>query len=122
MTESTRQHHSINYIELPLEDVEATKAFYGKAFGWTFHDYGPDYQSFSGAAVDGGFNRQATASAPSCGVLVVLYSNNLEATLNAVRNADAQILKEPYSFPGGRRFHFIDPNGSEIAVWTDVGP
>jgi predicted enzyme related to lactoylglutathione lyase len=117
MTESPRQHHSINYIELPLEDVEATKAFYGKVFGWTFHDYGPDYQSFSGAAVDGGFNREA-AAAPG-GVLVILYSNDLEATFKAVREAGAKILKEPYNFPGGRRFHFIDPNGAELAVWTE---
>jgi predicted enzyme related to lactoylglutathione lyase len=119
MTETARPHHSINYIELPLADVEATKAFYGRVFGWTFHDYGPDYQSFSGAAVDGGFNREAVASAPGSGVLVVLYSNDLEATLKAARSAGARILKEPFSFPGGRRFHFVDPNGTEIAVWSE---
>jgi predicted enzyme related to lactoylglutathione lyase len=113
------QHHSINYIELPLTDVEATKTFYGNVFGWTFHDYGPDYQSFSGAAVDGGFNRQAKASAPVVGVLVVLYSSDLDATLKATQDAGAKILKAPSSFPGGRRFHFIDPNNTEIAVWTE---
>lgn len=113
------QHHSINYIELPLTDVEATKAFYGGVFGWTFHDYGPDYQSFSGAAVDGGFNREAKASPPGNGVLVVLYSGDLEATLQAVRAAGAPILQEIFSFPGGRRFHFTDPNGNEIAVWSE---
>ncbi len=119
MTQSKPQHHSINYIELPLKDVEATKAFYTAAFDWSFIDYGPDYQSFTGAAVDGGFNRQATASAPGAGVLVVLYSHNLEATLQAVRDAGATILKDIYSFPGGRRFHFVDPNGSELAVWSE---
>ena len=119
MTENGRQHHSINYIELPLKDVEATKAFYSRAFGWRFIDYGPDYQSFSGAAVDGGFNRGAAASAPGSGVLVVLYSDDLEATLQAVRDAGGTVLKDIYSFPGGRRFHFADPNGSELAVWSE---
>jgi len=112
-------HHSINYIELPLRDVEATKAFYANVFGWTFHDYGPDYQSFSGAGVDGGFNREAEITPPGSGVLVVLYSSTLEETLAAVRGAGAKILQEPYSFPGGRRFHFIDPNGVELAVWSE---
>ncbi|MGE0530189.1 MAG: VOC family protein [Hyphomonadaceae bacterium] len=112
------QHHSINYIELPLKDVEATKAFYSRVFGWSFQDYGPDYQSFTGAAVDGGFSAEAVASAPGNGTLVVLYSSDLEATLKAVREAGAPISKEPFSFPGGRRFHFIDPNGNDLAVWT----
>ena len=118
MTAASPQHHSINYIELPFTDLEATKAFYGRVFGWTFHDYGPDYQSFTGAAVDGGFTRDAKASAPGNGVLVVLYSRDLEATLSAVRDAGATISKEPFGFPGGRRFHFIDPNGNDLAVWT----
>lgn len=116
---NAHQHHSINYIELPLRDIDATKAFYANVFGWSFHDYGPDYQSFSGAGVDGGFNREAGISAPGSGVLVVLYSRDLAATLEAVRNTGAQILQEPYSFPGGRRFHFIDPNGVELAVWSE---
>jgi predicted enzyme related to lactoylglutathione lyase len=119
MADGARQHHSINYIELPLENVEATKAFYGRAFGWTFIDYGPDYQSFSGAAVDGGFNREAAASGPGSGVLVVLYSSALEDTLAAVRDAGATIRRDIYSFPGGRRFHFLDPNGTELAVWSE---
>lgn len=116
---ATRQHHSINYIELPLGDADATKTFYNQVFGWDFLDYGPDYLGFTGAAVDGGFNRLANAAPAGNGVLVVLYSNNLEATLAAVRGAGATILQEPYDFPGGRRFHFVDPNGSELAVWTE---
>jgi predicted enzyme related to lactoylglutathione lyase len=115
---NTPQHHSINYIELPLKDVKATKAFYSRVFGWAFQDYGPGYQSFTGAAVDGGFSAEATASAPGAGPLVVLYSHDLEATLKEVREAGAPISKEPFSFPGGRRFHFIDPNGNDLAVWT----
>jgi predicted enzyme related to lactoylglutathione lyase len=118
MTEDAR-HHSINYVELPLNDVEATKAFYGQAFGWSFQDYGPNYVAFSGAVVDGGFNAEATVAAAGNGVLVVLYSNDIEATHNAVTAAGGRILRETYAFPGGRRFHFIDPNGNEIAVWTE---
>lgn len=113
------KHHSINYIELPLRDVEATKAFYARVFGWTFHDYGPDYQSFSGAGVDGGFDRAKEIAPPGTGTLVVLYSAELEATLAAVRAAGAPILQEIFSFPGGRRFHFADPNGVELAVWSE---
>ena len=118
MTERTRRPHGIDYIELPMTDLEATKSFYTQAFGWSFHDYGPDYQSFSGAGVDGGFTRHAAVAAAGTGVLVVLYSSALEQTLEAVRTAGAMILKEPFSFPGGRRFHFRDPNGNEIAVWS----
>jgi predicted enzyme related to lactoylglutathione lyase len=114
-----RQHHSINYIELPLAEVDATKAFYSQAFGWSFQDYGPGYVAFSGAAVDGGFNAEATASPEGNGVLVVLYSNDLEATRDTVAAAGARISKDIYSFPGGRRFHFIDPNGNELAVWSE---
>ncbi len=69
--------------------------------------------------MDGGFARHATAAAPGTGVLVVLYSSALEATLGAIKAAGAEIVKEPFNFPGGRRFHFRDPNGNEIAVWSE---
>lgn len=113
------RHHSINYIELPLRDSDATKAFYTSVFGWSFEDYGPDYLAFAGAGVDGGFDRQGSLGATGSGVLVVLYSQDLEATLSATKNAGAMISKETFSFPGGRRFHFIDPNGVELAVWSE---
>ncbi len=119
MPESTHQHHSINYIEFPLRDSEATKAFYASVFGWSFQDYGPDYIAFAGAGVDGGFDRHASLGAPGSGVLVVLYSDDLEATRAVVQGAGATISKEIFSFPGGRRFHFVDPNGVELAVWSE---
>lgn len=119
MPASTHQHHSINYIELPLRDADATKAFYSNVFGWSFQDYGPDYLAFAGAGVDGGFDRAAALAAQGAGVLVVLYSSDLEATLDAVKRAGAKISKETFSFPGGRRFHFVDPNGVELAVWSE---
>lgn len=109
----------INYIELPLDKVAETKAFYGKAFGWEFTDWGPDYLSFSGAGIDGGFNGEASASDPGVGVLVILYADDLAGTLETVKEAGGEITKPIYSFPGGRRFHFLDPNGNELAVWSE---
>lgn len=111
-------HHSINYIELPMRDIAATKAFYGAVFGWTFQDWGPNYVSFHGAGVDGGFDLDGLQPAAGKGVLVVLYSADLDASQEAVQAAGGHICKEIFSFPGGRRFHFIDPNENELSIWT----
>ena len=111
--------NQINYIELPLADPAETKAFYAKAFGWEFTDWGPDYLSFAGAGIDGGFNGEASASKQGVGVLVILYADDLEGTLDTVKEAGGEITKLIYSFPGGRRFHFLDPNGNELAVWSE---
>ena len=114
-------HHSINYIELPATDLAATKAFYGTVFGWEFQDWGPAYISFSGAAVEGGFEQTPVATPPSAsdkGVLVVLYSDDLAGTLEAVTTFGGEIIRPTFAFPGGRRFHFLDPNGNELAVWS----
>lgn len=116
MTTTDKQ---INYIELPLNDVAATKAFYAGAFGWAFTDWGPDYLSFDGAGIDGGFNGEASASKAGVGTLVVLYATDLAETLKAVEKAGGTISKPIYDFPGGRRFHFVDPNGNELAVWSE---
>lgn len=110
---------TINYIELPMSDATRTKAFYGSAFGWTFTDWGPEYISFEGAGIDGGFNGESALSPTSPGVLVVLYANDLEQTVEDVISAGGKILKPIYGFPGGRRFHFEDPNGNELAVWSE---
>ncbi len=110
-------HHKINYVELKASDVAAMKDFYGAAFGWTFVDYGPDYASFEGAGLDGGFERVDGARAGG-GTLVILYSDDLEASRKAVTDAGGVISTEPFDFPGGRRFHFTDPAGNELAVWT----
>jgi hypothetical protein len=112
---------TINYIEFPLVDAEATKAFYSQAFGWEFTNWGPEYLSFTGGNVEGGFNGVDGIKPAniSTGVLVVLYAEDLAATVKTVEVAGGKILKPIFSFPGGRRFHFIDPNGNELAVWSE---
>ncbi len=116
MTKSGR----INYIELPAADLEAAKAFYGKALGWTFEDYGPDYTAFNDGSFDGGFFRAEQSSSTTNGAaLVVLYAEELEALQETLQKHGARICREIFSFPGGRRFHFLDPNNNELAVWSD---
>jgi len=111
------RHHDIDYIEFTVRDLEASKAFYRKAFGWTFNDYGPEYAGIQGADREiGGFHQ--TDELRRSGPLPVLYSDDLEQTLAAVREAGGRIVKEPTAFPGGRRFHFVDPSGNELAVWS----
>ena len=110
-------HHAIDYIEFGVTDVSAAKAFYGAAFGWTFSDYGPDYAGIRGEGREvGGFTKVASVRAG--GPLVVLFSRDLEASLSKVRGAGGKVSTEPYEFPGGRRFHFTDPSGNELAVWS----
>ena len=112
-------HHHIHYIELPSVNMEAMKRFYAAVFGWTFTDYGPQYSSFHGAGIEGGFDGDSGARAPSDqGALVILYSDELEQSLAAVEKAGAKISVPIFSFPGGRRFHFHDPSGNELAIWT----
>jgi uncharacterized protein len=111
-----RQDGKIDYVELPGGALPDTKAFYGAAFGWTFTDYGPDYAAFE-QGLDGGFNGHAGDAAPA--PLVILYAHDLEAMEARVRAAGGEILKPIYSFPGGRRFHFRDPSGNELAVWSE---
>lgn len=115
----SERNNTINYIELPLADAAATKAFYGGVFGWDFTDWDPDYISFAGAGIDGGFNGLDDVKPAAPGVLVVLYADDLEQTVAAVEAAGGAILKPIYSFPGGRRFHFRDPNGNELAAWSE---
>ena len=112
----------INYLEMPARDLRQTKAFFSTVFGWAFIDYGPDYVAIANAGVDGGFFKSDNVATCSNGsVLVVLYSQELEVTLDKVTAAGGLIVQDIFSFPGGRRFHFTDPNGNEFAVWSDVG-
>ncbi|MCV0424951.1 MAG: VOC family protein [Roseibium sp.] len=111
---------TINYIEFPLKNADRTKAFYTRVFHWSFQDWGDKYISFTGAGVEGGFNGEADTPVTAPGVLVVLYADDLEAILIEVKSAGGLILRTPYDFPGGRRFHFSDPNGNELAVWTEA--
>lgn len=116
----THEHKKINYIELPLTDAAATRQFYTSVFGWAFQEWGPNYLSFSGAGIDGGFNGEGKTPVQKPGTLVILFSDDLEATLAEVKDAGATIIREIYTFPGGRRFHFADPNGNELAIWAEV--
>lgn len=113
-------HEKINYVEFPAKDLSATKAFFESVFGWSFVDYGPDYTAFENQGLDGGFFKSdLTSSTEKGAALIVLYSNQLEATLAKVEKAGGVILKPIYSFPGGRRFHFTEPSGNEFAVWSE---
>lgn len=114
------EHEKLNYVEFSSSDLQATKAFFEKAFGWSFVDYGPEYTAFSGQGLDGGFFKADLRSSTANGAaLLVFYSNNLESTLSKVSNAGGKIIKPVFDFPGGRRFHFTEPSGNEFAVWSD---
>ena len=116
------EHEKISYVEFPAKDIPATKAFFQTVFGWDFKDYGPDYISFSNQGVDGGFYKSDLKSSRDQGAaLVVLYSRDLEATEEKVEQAGGVISTPIFSFPGGRRFHFLEPSGNELAVWSDGG-
>jgi len=113
-------HHKINYVEFPAKDLTATKAFFEQTFGWEFQDYGPDYTAFNEQGISGGFYRADLKSLSGNGsALVVLYSENLEETLASVKAAGGNILQDIFAFPGGRRFHFTEPSGNELAVWSE---
>ncbi len=120
-TVSDMRHHTFDYIELAAPDITAAKQFYADAFGWSFTDYGPDYTGIQRPGGDGEMGGLNPVRAAGAGLpLVILYSDDLAATLGAVRAAGGQVTEEPFEFPGGRRFHFTDPAGNELAVWTQV--
>lgn len=109
--------NQIDYIELPASDIAKTKTFYHAVFGWEFTDYGPGYTSFHDGRLGGGFTTETPG--PGAGVLLVIYSDDLNAVQEKIKAAGGKIVKEIFSFPGGRRFHFTDPNGNELAVWSE---
>jgi hypothetical protein len=114
------EHKKINYLEIPARDIIATKRFFSTVFGWTFQDYGPDYTAFADAGIDGGFFRSDLRVSTADGsVLIVFYSSDLEQTREQIVAAGGAIVKPVFLFPGGRRFHFCDPNGNEYAVWSE---
>lgn len=113
------RHEKINYLEFPAKNIPATKTFFEAAFGWKFEDFGPDYTAFSNQGLDGGFFKSARASTTDNGAaLTVFYSNNLTETQRKVEHAGGIIIQAIFDFPGGRRFHFTEPNGNEFAVWS----
>ena len=109
----------IDYVEFPASNIGSVKAFYTDVFNWRFEDYGADYTTFFDGRLNGGFHR---ANAPeenvSAGPLVVLYADDLETSRQRVIDAGGRISTDIFEFPGGRRFHFVDPVGNELAVWT----
>jgi len=107
----------INYIEFKAHDLEAIKAFYTAAFDWKFTDYGPTYTAFENSGVAGGFEK--TDDDIVNGALVVLYHSDLEGIRAKVKATGGKIVKDIFSFPGGRRFHFMDPGGNELAIWSE---
>lgn len=108
----------INYIEFGATDLPTLKQFYSTVFGWTFTDYGPEYTEFGNSGVIGGFTTQTEPKIG--GSLVILYSDHLEDTAQTVQEHGGIITVPIFSFPGGRRFHFTDPSGNELAVWQKV--
>jgi predicted enzyme related to lactoylglutathione lyase len=118
MADAGLVHHGINYIEFTVTDMAESQRFYAAAFGWEFTDYGPDYAGIKKEGGEAGGLRLAE-EASTGGPLVILYSEDLDATLASVRQAGGTIVTEPFTFPGGRRFHFTDPSGNELAVWSE---
>lgn len=113
-------HEKIDYVEFPARDIKETQAFFSSVFGWEFRDYGPDYCDFSDNGINGGFYRADLESRYEKGsTLIVFYSENLEGTLDKIEKSGGTITRSIFSFPGGRRFHFIEPSGNEFGVWSD---
>ncbi|MEV0587246.1 VOC family protein [Nonomuraea sp. NPDC050310] len=117
----SHRHHTIDYIELGSLDLERDKRFYGEAFGWEFNDYGPGYagiRSADGTGEVGGLRADETVK--QGGPLVLLFSTDLDRSVEAVTKAGGTVVNGPYPFPGGRRFHFTDPSGNELGVWSEA--
>jgi hypothetical protein len=112
------QSEKINYVEFPTKNLMSTKKFFEQAFGWTFEDFGPEYTAFSNQGIDGGFFKaDLTSTARQGSALIVLLSENLEETQSKIESSGGKISEPIFAFPGGRRFHFIEPGGNELAVW-----
>ncbi len=115
-------YEKMHCVEFLARDMAAIRVFFGRVFGWMFVDYGSGYTAFLSEGLDGGFFKSdLSASTGNGSALVVFYSNNLEQTQLKIEKAGGLIIKPVLSFPGGRRFHFGDPNGNEYAVWSDIG-
>jgi len=115
------EHEKINYVEFPAKNIEVVKAFFTTVFAWSFVDYGLEYTAFSNEGLDGGFYKSDLSSTTEKGsALLVFYSKDLELTQAKIEGAGGSIVMPIFPFPGGRRFHFADPNGNEYAVWSDV--
>lgn len=113
-----RAENRIDYIEIPATDLPRARAFLEGMFGWEFQEWGDEYLSFSDGRLDGGM-RKASTAAPDSGVLLVFYSDDLERDVKRVQDLGGKISQDIFPFPGGRRFQFIDPVGTEYAIWSE---
>jgi predicted enzyme related to lactoylglutathione lyase len=113
-----RPENRIDYVEIPATDLQKARAFFEAMFGWEFQEWGDEYMSFSDGRLNGGL-RLATEAAPASGVLLVFYSDDLERDVERVKALGATVSKDIFAFPGGRRFHFVDPVGTEFALWSE---
>ena len=112
-----RDEGRIDYIEIPVTDLDRSREFFSQLFGWEFQEWGPDYYSFSDGRLDGGL-RRSEEPAPASGVLLVFYTQDIDRDYARVKELGALISQEVFDFPGGKRFHFVDPVGTEFAMWT----
>ncbi len=115
-----RTEGRIDYIEIPVTDLGKAREFLVAMFGWSFQEWGPDYFSFNDGRLNGGL-RRADGPGPASGVLLVFYSEDLQRDVARVKELGATISQEIFEFPGGKRFHFVDPVGTEFAIWSDAG-
>lgn len=110
----------INYIELPANDLPAIKSFYHSIFGWNFTNFGNGYVVFNQSGLNGGFYQSTLSASTEQGApLVVIYHDDLNSVQQDIIEHGGAISKETFAFPGGRRFHFTDVCGNELAVWSD---
>lgn len=114
----------INYIEFTTPDLAVVKSFYQTCFGWEFTDYGPTYTAFKNSGVEGGFellpsSQEHEPKKNTSHPLVVLYHFELEELQKTILKAGGTITVPTFTFPGGRRFHFSDPVGNELAIWSE---
>ena len=113
------QHEKLNYMEYPSKDLVATKLFFESVFSWSFIDYGDEYTAFDHQGLEGGFFKSELSSRTENGAaLSIFFSNDIDATYTKIVRYGGTIIQEIFSFPGGRRFHFLEPGGSEFAVWA----
>lgn len=116
MQESTK----LNYVEFASLDISRSKAFFEAAFNWSFTDYGSEYSAFSHAGLDGGiFAAERVSQAESGAPLLVLYTSKIHEVASRTKEAGGTISKPLFDFPGGCRFHFVEPGGNELAVWSE---
>lgn len=113
-----KPENRIDYVEIPVTDLPRARAFFEAMFGWEFQEWGDEYFSFNDGRLDGGFRKETELAAPGTGVLLVFYSDNLERDVERVQELGGSISQDIFPFPGGRRFHFIDPVGNEYAIWS----